>query len=132
MRIHVTYRGKKTTISIDDVLLDYLGAWMVEGHQEHYAEAKFQMDLAISQARKFATNLEKSGAAARNLSQQVQGLIIGAISAPRLIDIIEARGPRYKKPPPEEFVVPQEWCDKYKDVFMNASDPGAAINKRDE
>ncbi|WP_263406623.1 hypothetical protein [Candidatus Dactylopiibacterium carminicum] len=42
MRLHVICHGKKTTISIDDILMDYLGAWLVEDEPKLHAKAKTQ------------------------------------------------------------------------------------------
>lgn len=112
MRVHVTYFGKKTTISVDDVLVDYLGAWIVEGRERFYADSKTQFENAVKQIRRFVSNLEEDGGAATNLSQQVQSLIIEAIAGNGLKDILKARGPRYQKPPKEQFIVPNEWVEE--------------------
>lgn len=112
MRVHVTYFGKKTTISVDDVLVDYLGAWIVEGKEHFYADPKIQFENAVKQIRRFVSNLEEDGGTATNLSQQVQSLIIEAVAGNGLKDILNARGPRYQKPPKKQFIIPREWVEE--------------------
>ncbi|WP_127913404.1 hypothetical protein [Enterobacter roggenkampii] len=71
MRIHVTLNGKKTTISIDDLLFDYLGAWLVEQRPKLHSKPKEQYDQAKSQIRKYVQdNAEKLPS--KNLSQHIQ------------------------------------------------------------
>ncbi len=96
MRIHVTLNGKKTTISIDDLLFDYLGAWLVEQRPKLHSKSKEQYDQAKSQIRKYVQdNAEKLPS--KNLSQHIQNAILEIIMPKELNEIIEKRGPRYEK-----------------------------------
>lgn len=96
MRLHVTCHGKKTTVSIDDLLIDYFGAWLVAEHPKFHANAKFQHKVATDFIRRHIAQ-QGDDLPTKNLSQHIQEFIIRAIAAPGLDDIIEARGPRYKK-----------------------------------
>lgn len=96
MRVHITCHGKKTTVSIDDLLIDYLGAWLVAEHPHLHSKAKKQHDYAIGYIKQY---VEKKGEffPEKNISQHIQAFIIRMIAAPGLADIIETRGSRYQK-----------------------------------
>ena len=97
MRLHVTHHGKKTTISVDDILMDYLGAWLVEEDETLHPNAKKQLQKATSFLQRYVTRYTDS-LPEKNLSQHVQGRVIQLIAAPHLANILKARGPRYVKP----------------------------------
>lgn len=97
MRISITLNGKATTISVDDTLMDYLGAVLVKSSPKLHARAKRQQDMAKSCIRE--TILQQADVPSKDLSQYVQRMIIHMIAEHGLADIIQSRGPRYKKEP---------------------------------
>lgn len=97
MRISITLEGKATTISVDDTLMDYLGAYLVAEKSKLHTNAKRQQEWAKQYIREVI--LMRPDVPGKDLSQYVQRHIIHAIAAPGLADIIEARGARYKKQP---------------------------------
>lgn len=124
MRIHVTYRKKNTTISVDDVLIDYLGAWYLADHPELHKNAERQLAAALGAVRRIVKGIEQMQPDG-TLSSQVQRMIIEQIAKPGLAEIIKARGPLPKKDrrpvePPEDLSnnpVAMAW--------LKASEPGA-------
>ncbi len=96
MRLHVICHGKKTTISIDDILMDYLGAWLVEADPKLHVKAKVQHTFAQDYIKRYIAKMGDR-LPTKNISQNVQAFIIRSIAAPGLEEIIKARGPRYKK-----------------------------------
>lgn len=129
MRIHVTHNGKNTTISVDDVLIDYLGAWLREGQPEFYTQADKQLNVAIETVRRYVKLIEKMPSAG-TLSSQVQRLIVEQIAKPGLAEIIKARGPLPKKErkpvePPED---PSN--NPLAMAWLKASEPGARPTKQ--
>lgn len=97
MRISITLEGKATTISVDDTLMDYLGAYLVAEKSKLHKSAKRQQEWAKQYIREVI--LMRPDVPGKDLSQYVQRHIIHAIATPGLADIIEARGARYKKQP---------------------------------
>ena len=97
MRISITLNGKATTISVDDTLMDYLGAYVVKDKPKLHKNAKRQQDWSKQFIRDVV--LQRTDVPAKDLSQFVQRHIIHAIAADGLVDIIAERGPRYKKEP---------------------------------
>lgn len=90
MRVHVTVRGKRTTISVDDVLIDYLGAYLVREHsRKHHSFDDQQRAAKACIARALADDVDVPE---RNLSQHIQALIIKRIAAPGLDEILAKRG----------------------------------------
>lgn len=100
MRLHVTCHGKQTTVSIDDQLIDYLGAWIVEDHPQYHTRAKKQQDEAKAYIKRYVATIGDD-LPTKNLSQHIQAFIIQVIAAPGLEAIIKARGPRYQKSKPD-------------------------------
>lgn len=96
MLVHVTISGKKTTVSIDDVLMDYLGAWIVRGDPSLYGKAKRQQQ----EARKCVRDrlVKMNDAPSKNLSQFIQECIIRLIVDEQLTSILDVRGDPYKAP----------------------------------
>lgn len=98
MRIHVSYQGKKTTISVDDKLIEYLGAYLVQHTEKYHSNAKFQAFLALDKIRNFVSEEgEIGGLPSKNLSQYVQSRVINWIIDPVIVDILSVRGPLPKK-----------------------------------
>lgn len=97
MRISITLYGKATTISVDDTLMDYLGAHVVKDKPNLHKNAKRQQDWSKQFIRDVV--LQRADVPVKDLSQFVQRHIIHAIAADGLVDIIAERGPRYKKEP---------------------------------
>ena len=97
MRISITLKGKATTISVDETLMDYLGAYLVDDKPKLHKNAKRQQEWAKQFIREVI--LVRPDVPSKDLSQYVQRHIIEAIAAPGLADIIETRGARYKKEP---------------------------------
>ncbi len=97
MRVHVTVRGKKTTVSIDDVLADYFGAWIVKDQEPLHKRARLQALQVKSEVRGIVARIT-DGVPEKNISQYVQGVIIACIAEPGLAEIVKKRGPRYVKP----------------------------------
>lgn len=109
MRLHVTYHGKKTTISLDDQLVDYLGAWLVENQPKRHGNAKKQYEMATDHIRRYiAAAANADVLPAKNLSQYVQAHIIESIAAPYIAPILKARGPRYKSAPDRRSTSPED------------------------
>lgn len=111
MRLHVTCHGKKTTISIDDQLMDYLGAWLAEVDQKFHGKAKWQHEQALAYIRRYVAR-QGDDLPTKNLSQHIQGLIVRLIAAPGLDSIIEARGPRYKKSRPDPLATIPDYANR--------------------
>lgn len=125
MRIHVRYRGKKTTISLDDVLVDYLGAWCCSGQPEFHLDSKVQMKMVLEVVRKIVKGAESEDSSAP-LSGRVQSMIIRIIAQEGLGDIVKARGP-LKMPKKKPFRVPPEWFQEPKtQALIKASEPRQA------
>ena len=120
MRVHVTCKGKKTTVSVDDVLIDYLGASLVAKYPKFHKNAKFQLEQALDMIRRYAEVCAEEPSE-DTLSSRVQAAIIRGIAAPGLADTIHVRGPRYKKAPPAP--VPKEWTDEFASTHLKASAP---------
>lgn len=100
MRLHVICHGKKTTISLDDQLVDYLGAWLVEHHPKWHGNAKKQHEMATAHIRRYIEVAAKADVLPpTNLSQHVQAYIIESIAAPCIAPILKVRGPRHKSEP---------------------------------
>lgn len=98
MRIHVSYQGKKTTISVDDKLIGYLGAYIVKNTQKYHSDAKLQAYLALQEIRALVSKEgETGGLPSSNLSQHVQSRVINWIIDPVIVDILSVRGPLPKK-----------------------------------
>ena len=97
MRISVTFSGKATTISVDDTLIDYLGAFLVQDKPKQHSNAEGQLKAAKKYIRN--TILKRPNVPSQELSQYVQRIIIHTIAAPELCDILITRGERYKKEP---------------------------------
>lgn len=97
MRISITLSGKATTISVDDTLMDYLGATMVKNSPRLHTNAKRQQEMAKEFIRDVI--LQLPDVPNRDVSQYVQRKIICAVAADGLDAIIDTRGPRYKKEP---------------------------------
>lgn len=95
MKFNVTLKGKPTSISIDDVLIDYFGAWLVEGRPLKIKNAKAHHDEVKKNVRRLSNDLDLPK---NNVSQFIQAKIIKLIASPQLESIIEARGPRYVPP----------------------------------
>lgn len=93
MRIHVTANGKHTSISVDETLLDYLGARMVQKRPKLHTNAQRQLELAKAQIQEFVR--ESRTLPEKNLSQYVQSMIVEQIINPELQTILDARGPRH-------------------------------------
>lgn len=126
MRIHVRHNGKKTTISVDDVLVDYLGAWCCSGQPEFHLDIKVQMKMVLDVVRRIVNAAESEDTTAP-LSGRVQAMIIKLIAQEGLRDIVEARGP-LTRPKKEPFKVPKEWLENPKyQALVKASEhpPGA-------
>lgn len=122
MRIHVRYNGKQTTISVDDVLVDYLGAWCCSEQPEFHLDSKVQMKMVLETVRKLVKTAESEGSNA-TLSGRVQGMIIRVIAQEGLEKIVKARGP-LKMPKKEPFKVPPEWREDPKtQAFIKACEP---------
>lgn len=96
MRIHVTANGKATTVSVDDVLIDYLGAITVRKNPKHHTDAKRQHEGAKRAVQKLV--LSADDLPQKNLSQYVQKTIIEHIATPDLEAILTARGARFVPP----------------------------------
>ncbi|TXT37431.1 MAG: hypothetical protein FD135_3607 [Comamonadaceae bacterium] len=102
MKFHVTLKGKPTSISVDDVLVDYLGAWVVRNFPKYHSQAKFQ----YNEAKDFIKVLcDDPALPNKNVSQFIQAKIIRRISEPHLAPIIETRGPRYVPPKRERYAI---------------------------
>lgn len=97
MRIHVTANGKHTSISVDETLIDYLGARMVQDRPKLHTNAQRQQEIAKEYIRDVI--LQQPDLPTKNVSQYVQRTIISVIAAGELESIIEARGPRYESGP---------------------------------
>ena len=111
MRISITLKGKATTISVDDTLMDYLGAYLVAEKSKLHKNAKRQQEWAKQYIR--GEILTRPDVPGKDLSQYVQRHIIHAIAAPGLADIIEARGARYRTQPVDAaslFTSPAEFA----------------------
>ena len=122
MRIHVRYHGKNTTISVDDVLVDYLGAWCCSEQPEFHLDSKVQMKMVLESVRKLVKVAESEDSSAP-LSGRVQAMIIRLIAQDGLKDIVEARGP-LKMPKKKPFKIPQEWLEDPKNqALIKASEP---------
>ena len=122
MRIHVKYHGKLTTISVDDVLIDYLGAWSCLEQPEFHLDHRLQFKRVLEIVRKFVTFAESEDSNAP-LSGRVQSLIIKLIAQDGLKDIVESRGP-LQRPTKKAFTVPPEWKESpTSQTLMRASDP---------
>ena len=95
MRISVTINGKATTISVDDTLIDYLGAALVMPAPKLHGSAKIQQD----KAKQFIRDeiLSSPAMPDKDISQFVQRRIIKLIAADGLDTIIEVRGPRFRR-----------------------------------
>ena len=109
MRLHVTCQGKKTTISIEDQLIDYLGAWLVEKLPRYHNNAEKQLDKAKDYIRRYLAAADGAEVLpAKNLSQHVQAHIIELIAAPYIADILKARGPRHAIAPARQAASAEE------------------------
>lgn len=95
MKFNVIIKGKPTSISVDDVLIDYFGAWLVEGRPSKINNAKAHHDEVKKNVRRLSNDIDLPK---NNVSQFIQAKIINLIAAPQLESIIEARGPRYVHP----------------------------------
>lgn len=109
MQIHVTLKGKPTTVSVDDVLFDYFGAWLLDESPKLHSQAKAHHDVSKKYIKKLCSSLELPS---KNISQFIQQKIIEFIAAPQLENIIKTRGPRYVPPK--------------KPVYSKVSDPKKA------
>jgi hypothetical protein len=92
MRVHVTYKGKKTTISISDRLMDYFGALLVKENPKRHGNAKFQRNMAVEYIRSMVSDCPVH---TPSLSGYVQDKIVWAIVDPDLHAILEKRGAPY-------------------------------------
>lgn len=95
MQIHVTLKGKPTTVSVDDVLFDYFGAWLLDESTKLHSKAKAHHDISKEYIKKLCASPELPS---KNVSQFIQQEIIKLIAAPQLENIIKTRGPRYVPP----------------------------------
>jgi hypothetical protein len=95
MKFHATINGKPSSISVDDVLIDYLGAWYLDQRQEVTTNAKSHYESCKKVIKILINSPELPS---KNISQFVQSEIIKMIAAPHLESIIAARGPRYVPP----------------------------------
>jgi len=126
MRISITLDGKATTISVDDTLMDYLGAYLVAEKPKLHKNAKRQQEWAKQYIREAI--LTRSDVPGKDISQYVQRYILHAIAAPGLADIIEARGARYKKQPFDVaslFASPAEYARAQAEVMRSVATPVA-------
>lgn len=129
MRIHVTYKGKNTTISVDDVLIDYLGAWLREGQPEFHSKADKQFNAAVERVRKYVWIIERIPSEG-TLSSQVQKMIIEEIAKPGLDEIIKARGPLPKKQRKPDGPPADLSNDPVAMAWLKASDPSTKADRR--
>lgn len=95
MRISIKINSKATTISVDDTLIDYLGAWLVADAPKYHGRARHQQVRAKNFIREHI--LSSPALPGKDISQFVQRRIIQLIAAEGLGAIIDKRGPRYKK-----------------------------------
>lgn len=95
MKFHATINGKPSSISVDDVLIDYLGAWYLDQRKEVTTNAKSHYESCKKVIKILINSPELPS---KNISQFVQSEIIKMIAAPHLESIIVARGPRYVPP----------------------------------
>lgn len=93
MQIHITLKGKPTTVSVDDILFDYFGAWLVDESPELHSKAKTHHDRSKNAIKRICRDPDLP---IKNVSQFVQQRIIELIAAPHLKGILEIRGPRYE------------------------------------
>lgn len=93
MRIHVTANGKATSISVDETLIDYLGARAVRNKPNLHTNAEEQLEKAKNGIQEFVRT--SKDLPDKNLSQYVQKMIIENIVNPEFEKILEARGPRF-------------------------------------
>lgn len=104
MRLHVIYQGNKTTISIEDQLVEYLGALLVKNRPEWHGDAKVQLDIATGFIRDNIFQVsELDHLPTKNISQYVRSRIINWIAEPVILEIIDIRGePAKKRTRPKE------------------------------
>lgn len=104
MRLHVIYQGNKTTISIEDQLVEYLGALLVKNRPEWHGDAKVQLDIATGFIRDNIFQVSKlDHLPTKNISQYVRSRIITWIAEPVILEIIDIRGdPAKKRTRPKE------------------------------
>ncbi len=93
MRIHVTANGKATSISVDETLMDYLGAHFVRDKPKLHTDAEKQLELAKIRIQEFVRSSKELPD--RDLSQFVQNVILSYIVNPEYEKILETRGPRF-------------------------------------
>lgn len=95
MKFNVTLKGKQTSISVDDVLIDYFGAWLLEESPKLHGNAKEHFKTSKDYIKRLCRELDLPN---KNVSQFIQQQIIELIAAPHLKGIIDIRGPRYAPP----------------------------------
>lgn len=100
MKIHVIVRSKPTTVSIDDILFDYFGAWLLDASPKLHSNAKEHHSTAKDYVKKLCATLDLPD---KNVSQFIQGKILEIVAAPHLAAILETRGPRYEPPKKETY-----------------------------
>lgn len=121
MRIHVTYQGKKTTVSVENILIDYFAAWLAEDYPDSHANAKAQLIAATEGVQRYVEGLTPSPSK-DTLSSRVQEMIIHKIAKPGLGAIVQMRG-HLQTPRKKKYKVPQEWIDKYSEAWVAESSP---------
>lgn len=122
MKFHATIKGKSTSISIDDLLIDYLGAWALDEDPKAQTNALEHYKVCKDAIKRLC---EVPGLPSKNVSQFIQGEIIKLIAAPHLKSIIEARGPRYV--PPNKLALEKE----KREAFRNNPDNQEFVKKLD-
>ena len=99
MRIHVTANGKPTSISVDETLIDYMGAKAVLKRPNLHTDAQRQFELAKEAIQEFVR--ESKTLPEKNLSQYVQSVLIQNIASSELQASVDARGSRHTPAKPK-------------------------------
>ncbi|MES2947519.1 MAG: hypothetical protein V4858_03160 [Pseudomonadota bacterium] len=124
MRIHVTANGKATSISVDETLVDYLGAHFVRNEPKLHANAERQLERAKGRIQEFVRT--SKGLPDKDLSQHVQRVILSYIVNPDYEKILETRGPRF------DAEAKREASRRERAAFLSNPDNQALIKKNQE
>jgi len=120
MRIHVTHYDKVTTISIDDQLVDYLGAILVKDDPKswEYKSGNKQRKKAIAEIkRQLAVDASYGLLPTKNLSQHVRKMVIKWIAHPAISKILAYRNPPDKKTRAKKSDVGKPLTEEAKKAF---------------
>lgn len=97
MLLHLTFNGKKTSVLLDDTLMDLVGAVAVQHRPEWHADAERQHKEGRALARRAAKKISPIllRAHKETLTRVLTRTLLLYVASDELLDIVEKRGPRY-------------------------------------